>query len=381
MSRKVLPEVLGGDFVDMSSLSDVSAVVLTIGEDTTTRAVESIQRQSYPVKQIILIGRNVVPFYRALNLGASRVETKFFIQVDSDMILDDNCVQLLRDCMEDDVGLVEGYLRDPLMGRVGWVKLFRKKCFETVQFRDLVSPDVVFRNDISRYGWKSVYAGAVQGASDERWHTFGEHQPSYTPHYTYSKYIVEGRRFRYRNALGGLLWQLKKLEKSDHPVAFIAQIALANGIFIREETDLLKPYGKNQEFDFLENFLTTSSPYDLSRLAVLPSLTFSSEKAFKKNYQMGIKLGQANAFPAFKRSMELLSRSHSPLAWVGKVALCHGLFAQAYLEKTCAGEYELLKGLLAAYTPLFILKAKLLGVVSAAYDFRIYFLSWIGAKR
>src|ERR1043166_2461548 len=113
-------------------MSDITAVILSIGEDTTQRAIESVRRQALPVKEIITI-RNVVPFYKAFNLGVSKVKTEFFIQVDSDMILDENCVEDLRACMTADVGLVLGSLRDPLMTRIGWVKLFRTKLFEQVQ--------------------------------------------------------------------------------------------------------------------------------------------------------------------------------------------------------------------------------------------------------
>ena len=241
-------------------MSDVTALVLSIGEDTTDRALESARRQLLPPGEIVVI-RGVSPFYRALNEGASKVTTEFFVQIDSDMVLDENCFQDLRECMEDDVGMVMGHLRDPLMGRVGWIKMFRRNCFETVRYTDSISTDVVFVDSIARYGWKVVYAlKPSRGTATELWHTFGEHRPAYTPHYTYSKYLVEGRRYRYRRALGALFWHFKILEKSDHPVAFIAQIALAHGLFIREDTDLLKPYEKNPEFDFLENSRQKPAP-------------------------------------------------------------------------------------------------------------------------
>jgi hypothetical protein len=340
-------------------MSDITAVVLSIGEDTTKEATESASKQSLPPKEIIVV-RNVTPFYNALNIGASKVTTEFFVQVDADMTLDENCLRDLRDCMDDDVGIVLGQLRDPLMGKVGWIKMFRKECFDVVQYRDLVAQDIAFKDDISRHGWKTVYAQkSVPGVPKELWHTFGEHRPSYTPHYTFSKYLVEGRRHRYRKTLSALLWHFRELAKSDHPAALIAQIAMAHGLFIREDRDLLKPYQRNLDFDCLKSFLATTAPYRLNSFHVLPVLSFSAERVFNKNYKRGVKLRQAGAFPAFKHAIETLTNSHDPLAWIAKVALCHGLFRPSHPEATCAEEYALLEEFLSAYHLGVILKGKL----------------------
>ena len=253
-------------------MSDITAVVLSIGEETTARAIESAARQRLPPKEIITV-RNVSPFYKAMNFGASRVTTEFFVQVDSDMILDDNCLEDLRACMREEVGLVLGSLRDPLMGRIGWVKMFRTQCFKAVQYKDLVSQDLVFKDDIAKIGWNTVVAiRPLSGAPSEFWHTFGEHRPAYTPHYTYSKYLVKGRKYRYRKALPSMQWHIKRLIRSAHPMALIAEIALAHGIFIRKEQDLLQPYGRNEDFEFLESFFETTGSYNVNRISLVPAI-------------------------------------------------------------------------------------------------------------
>jgi hypothetical protein len=276
------------------------------------------------------------------------------------MILDENCLEDLRACMTGDVGLVLGGLRDPLMGRVGWVKMFRTKCFDTVQYKDLVAQDVVFKDEMSRNGWETVVAiRSMDGSSKDLWHTFGEHSPAYTPHYTYSKYLVEGRRYRFRKTSGGPAWHLRKLAGSDHPAALIAQIALAHGIFIREQGDLLKPYVPNQEFDFLEKFLTSTNSPDLTFDLILPPLRFSTEKSFREGYRLGIRLRQAEAFPIFKRCLGFLDGSRDPLAWIAKVGLCHGLFAETYRSEACTEDYDLLQDLLSDYHLRWLSRAKL----------------------
>ena len=96
-------------------MKDITAVVLTLGDETTQRAIDSLERQTVLPEETIIIG-NVTPFHKAINLGASKVKTPFIIQVNSDMILDENCLEDPRKSMADNVGVVIGQLMDPLMG-------------------------------------------------------------------------------------------------------------------------------------------------------------------------------------------------------------------------------------------------------------------------
>ncbi len=52
-------------------MSDVSAVVLTLGEPHTGRALESITRQTLPPAEVIVI-EGVSPFFRAMNRAPAR---------------------------------------------------------------------------------------------------------------------------------------------------------------------------------------------------------------------------------------------------------------------------------------------------------------------
>ncbi len=349
-------------------MSDITAVVLTIGEDTTDRAVESVKRQTVPAKEIVVI-RDVTPFYAALNLAAAKVKTEFFVQVDSDMVLDDNCFEALRQCMQPNVGLAMGHLRDPLVGRISSVKMFRTSCFEQTCFRDSVAQDVDFRADIGRRGWATVYAiNFHSGLSADCWHTFGEHRPNYDFHYTFCKYLVEGRRYRYRQELGGLRWHFRILRTSRHSAAMVARIAMAHGIFIDADTDLLKPYAQNEDFTWLAGFLETRGTRRVRATTLSLFLTWRPEAAFRKHYRLGIKLRRANAFPTFQRCLRSLGVSHDPLSWIAGVALSHGLFARDYREDSMASEYHKLEDLLKDYSFAFILKEKVKCLVEASYE-------------
>ena len=138
---------------------DVTAVVLSTGEHTTQEAIDRLRHQTLPLYQIVVI-RDVRPFHKALNAGAARVTTPFFVQVDADMVLNSHCVASLRKGMRRNVGIAIGRLRDPLIGQVVGVKLFRRACFETARFENTISPDTDFVQDIARAGWNTIYISA-----------------------------------------------------------------------------------------------------------------------------------------------------------------------------------------------------------------------------
>jgi len=347
-------------------MSDVTAVVLTIGEDTTPRALASVRNRTLPPAEIIVI-KNVTPFHNAMNLGASRVKTEFFVQVDADMILDEYCFEDLRTCMAKDVGIALGHLRDKLIPRVCGIRMVRRKCFDKIQLPNSISPSVDFVNDVVKEGWTVVYTLRSIGSNKKVWHTFGEHRPNYTPDYTYSKHLLLGRRYRYRKDLGGLLWHLAELKNSNHSVSLIAQVAMAHGVFLEGDEDLLTPFSENEDFTFLEKFLPSTGNYKVSKLNILPFFLFSPNKAFRKYHELGMALRKSNSFTGFKSCMDILHASHDAFAWIAEVGLCHGLFSTNYGEQKFEKENAMLHELLSEYDLAFVLKNKIKCVLQMLY--------------
>ncbi|MGH7960325.1 MAG: glycosyltransferase family 2 protein [Candidatus Binatia bacterium] len=237
-------------------MSDVTALVLSMGEDYTERAIASVRRQTLPAVEAIVV-QGISPFHRAFNSGAARVRTPFFVQVDADMILDETCIADLRSCVSDGVGMVVGHLRDPLLGRLQGIKLFRTQCCNQAKLRDSASCETDFIEDIQRQGWTTTYALKDREEPSFGWHVFGEHRPDYTLSYTFCKYVREGVKARYRKAGGGLRSVFRRLSASDHPAARIAAIAAAHGIFVEAEWDIHAPDAYSEEFARLEQFLMT----------------------------------------------------------------------------------------------------------------------------
>jgi hypothetical protein len=276
--------------------NDVSAVVLTIGEAQLPRALESLTAQTLSLEQVIVV-KDVSPFFRAMNEGAGQVRTPFFVQVDADMILDPHCVETLREAMQQDTGVAVAHLRDPLAGPVVGIKLFRTECFQLGGFPDRISPDTDFIAAIQRRGWTIQRVGYPENGSSRETVTLGEHRPDYTPGYTFRKYLLEGRRLRYRANPGAMRWQFGILEQSRHPLATLAQLALAHGFFQPGVEDRLKPDFSPEERRAaeLETLLVSDHRVDAWDGLLPPAPTSRLREIFRGHVQAGRELARRGA--------------------------------------------------------------------------------------
>jgi hypothetical protein len=248
-------------------VSDVTAIILSSGEPFVSRAREAVNAQIPPVREVVLV-EHVAPFHQAFMRAASLVTSAFFVQVDADMVLDPSCVAELRAAMGDGVGMVCGNLRDPLMGQVEGVKLFRTEVARRVAHRDTVSTETDFVAAMERTGWRLRYIGRSPVDSSEPHRTYGEHRPDYTSAYTLQKYLIEGRKYRYRGARSGLFSKLEGLERSTHELALFARIVLAHGFFQETEADPYRPRTPDPHADSLLQLLRSQgeSPAVVERL-------------------------------------------------------------------------------------------------------------------
>ena len=306
-------------------MSEVTAVVLSIGEPYTARAIESLAAQTVPLREIITV-EHVSPFFRAINEGARRVSTPFFVQVDADMILDVTCIEVLLAGMRDDTGIVVGELRDALFGQVVGVKLFRTECFRRAAMPDSISPDTDFGAQLRQQGWQTAYVG--ESGNDRP--ALGEHRPDYSPLYTYRKLILEGSRLRHRGVRHGLFWIVGKLEQSTNPMAVLAQIALAHGFFLPSERDELKPPVDDARAGRLHAFLGANGRLD-AVAGTLPSLGGNTRlrEVFRRYLAAGESLEETRAGTTFGEIFAGLSSTRGNAhGLVAKVALGHGLLME-----------------------------------------------------
>jgi hypothetical protein len=324
--------------------SDVTAVVLTVGEGTTERAITSAQRQTLPPSEILVV-EGVTPFCRALNFAASRVPTPFFVQLDADMVLDQDCLQGLMAHMRPEVGATVGPLRDPLIGNVAGVKLFRRACFDRDQVPNSISPDTDFLARIEGRDWQTLHVL-------KRWregsgsHTFGEHRPDYTSEYTFATYYLLGTRYRYLRDVRGLTWRLDRLGRSRHPSAVIARIAIGHGLFLAREDAVPKSIALTEGLEFLEGFLKTGGEYPAADGEAASCLTLPAPEMLERSFGLGTALRDASAYPALERCIRILQEARTSTSWVAEVGLYHGLLSGRGVGALPETERELVSELL-----------------------------------
>jgi len=267
------------------------------------------------------------------------------------VILDATCLEELRACMDDGVGLASGLLRDPVVGRTHGVRLYRTECFDRVKIRDSISPDMDFGADIARHGWIRLHALRHQGQSAGEWHTFGDHQPDYTPHYTFCKFLLEGVRCRYRRHEGRVGRIFQQLRASNHSVATIALIATSHGLFLRERRDLLVPYERTSEFACLETFLAEGNGDKIPAAVDTDATDHDLGALFQRAYQQGIAHRQHGAASTFVAQLHTLKARGGLGSWTAAVGMCHGLFHDHYREAAVKEAFASLTGILAEGAP------------------------------
>lgn len=314
----------------MTGPSEVSAVVLSVGETYAQRAVESLSAQTIPPQEIVVV-EHVSPFSRAINEGARQIGTPFFVQVDADMILDPNCVETLLGTVRDDTGIVVGELRDALSGRAVGVKLFRTECFRRVAMPDSLSPDTDFGARLNRLGWRTEYVESTDRAPGAERPALGEHRPDYTPFYTYRKFLMEGGRLRHRAARDGLFFRMGRLEQSVHPLATLAQLALGHGFFLRSGRDELRPSADDPHADGLVALLEADGRETGVTDTLLPAERHARLRdVFERFLEAGQRLARHRAGATVREVFAGLSGAHlTRRALVAKVALGHGLLMDA----------------------------------------------------
>lgn len=310
--------------------SEVSAVVLSVGEPYAQRAVESLSAQTIPLQKIVVV-EHVSPFSRAINEGARQVSTPFFVQVDADMMLDPNCVEILLGHVQNDTGIVVGELRDALSGRIVGVKLFRTECFRRVTMPDSLSPDTDFGARLQRLGWRTEYVESTDRAPGAERPALGEHRPDYTPPYTYRKFLMEGGRLRHRAARHGLLFRMGTLEQSVHPLAMLAQLALGHGFFLRSSREELRPSPDDPRADWLVALLAADGRQTGMIDTLLPVECHARLRdVFERFLAAGQGFAQHRAGATVREVFAGLSDARrNSRALVARVALGHGLLMDA----------------------------------------------------
>jgi len=306
-------------------MGDVSAIVLSNGEPCTARALACLDRQTLCPEEVLLVGPEVSPFYRAFNAGAEQVKTEFFVQVDSDMVLDEDCVEGLRSRMSEGVGMVSGLLRDPLLLRIMGVHLFRTECVRATAYSDSVVPESDFSTAMQDAGWILICALAPDKPGLLR-NTFGLHDPGYTLASTYSKFLVTGSQIRHRGVGVRARSLLDQLLNSRHEHAIIACLAAARGYTLALHEDFQRPFSAVSECAFLERFFGSEDQEPLGDGVHLDLGTTDWRGLFDAAARVGQELSRRRSPRKFVQTMRTVYRTPDLPSFVALTGLCDGVF-------------------------------------------------------
>jgi hypothetical protein len=326
----------------MSQPSDVGALVLTLGEPSTSRALAGVAWQEPPIQEVVVV-EGVTPFHRALNTGAERMKSPFFVQVDADFVLDSDCVAMLRSAMAANVGITVGALRDPLMGPISGVKLFRRGCFAEARLEDTIAPEVDFLEALDRKGWLTRYLAYLR--QPPRTHTLGEHRPAYTVEYVYGTYYLLGARYCSRGDVIALQWRFAQLRRSRHRMAPVARVAMAHGMFAGELRDVTKPLPTDDAAGFLCHLafardgrlplevgsgarpVGADAVRSMKRIGSLsPGAVLEAFLELGAAFRLDSHAGSRSA-ARFRDSLGMLGQIAHPHTWIAEAALGHGALA------------------------------------------------------
>jgi hypothetical protein len=305
------------------SRSDVGAVVLSLGEPTTGRALASLREQTLPVEDVVIV-EGVSPFHRALNAGVARSTKPFVVQVDADMVLDPHCTEVLRHAMAPNVGIAVGALRDPLVGTIAGVKMFRRECFRDLQLRDTIAPEVDFYVELGELGWRTMYLTG-HGPRRPPAPTIGDHRPAYTADYVFGTYHPLGTRYVHRADLRGLIWRLRQLRSSSHAMAPVARVAMGHGVFAGETRDVAKPSPSAADSRFLRELAATPEAH-VSPRRVRRLLALAPQPLVDGFRELGASL-RKSSHARFRGCLRLLAEADHRGSLLAEVALCDGALA------------------------------------------------------
>jgi hypothetical protein len=148
----------------MRVAEDLTVVIFTVGESTYKECCEKITQQSLRPKYIETI-RNIAPISEACNRIFTKVQTKYYLHVDADMILSPNCIELLYDAIKKHQScyLVKAWLRDEILGKIGWIKLFNKDLIGEIRYNYVIGCDREFEKRVKNKGYDEILIDYILG--------------------------------------------------------------------------------------------------------------------------------------------------------------------------------------------------------------------------
>lgn len=173
------------------NIEDLTVFIVSTGEDTDRECLDALRNQDCEFH--IMHVRDVYPMSRAFQRMPDICPTRYFVQVDADMILHPNAIRQLYAKIRQTgfwVYQVHGQLYEDGYGIRGAVKCWKKYIFNYFKFHDVRTVDRDFYRRVERWGlrkraihkkplgwhkpWHSTFSQYLKSKSDvEKWRFLG----------------------------------------------------------------------------------------------------------------------------------------------------------------------------------------------------------------
>lgn len=170
-------------------LDDLTVYVIVTGEETMSDCLDSLNNQDcgFQIETI----KDVYPMSAAFQAMPDRCSTKYFVQVDADMLLKPHAVSLLHSgirCTNPMTYAVLGMLYEEGFGPGGAVKCWKRGFFRFFSFHDCRTVDRDLFQRARRFGFKRhVLSQEV----------IGIHRPRHSPYSAYLKAKADVEKWRF----------------------------------------------------------------------------------------------------------------------------------------------------------------------------------------
>ena len=132
------------------AIKEITIFLVTSNEETTSNAYKSLLAQDCNFKIVEI--KNIFPMSKAFQRMADICTTKYFIQVDADMILNTDAISYLYNEIRKTpfwIYRFSGSLYEEGFGKGGAVKCWKKSVFKLLKFKDVRTVDRNFQNRAS----------------------------------------------------------------------------------------------------------------------------------------------------------------------------------------------------------------------------------------
>lgn len=201
-------------------LKDLTVFIISTDEETTDLATESLINQNCEFKIDYI--QNIFPMYKAFQTMPSICKTKYFIQVDADMILEPFAIEYLyKQIIKSPFWIyrVSCALNEEGFGVGGAIKCWKKSIFKYFQFKDVRTVDRDFHKRVKKFGLNIRHYKKIIGIHRPRHSKFSN--------YLKTKSDIEKWKFLRRDFniyAKKLLFKILLFEEEDDPLKFLGFI-------------------------------------------------------------------------------------------------------------------------------------------------------------